>query len=181
VGVVAIDAAALQALIATSSLNQTASIRLRAETNADLDFSAGLYAQTREAELRQVAWPHEARLSFCREQFNAQHAHYEKHYPRAQFLIVELADQAIGRVYFEQTASELRLMEITIDAAHRNRGIGSAISAALLVHARAQGIAMGLHVEPFNPARRLYERQGFSIIEERGIYLYMRVEPPTAS
>jgi ribosomal protein S18 acetylase RimI-like enzyme len=92
-------------------------------------------------------------------------------------LIVESSGRAIGRVYFEQTSSELRLMEITIDESLRNRGIGGAISGALLAHAMREDIAMGLHVESFNPAKRLYERQGLRDIDTRGIYVYMRIEP----
>jgi ribosomal protein S18 acetylase RimI-like enzyme len=156
-------------------------IRVRAETTNDLDISASLYAATREEELRATDWSDQQKQSFCRQQFDAQHAHYKTHYPRAQFLMIEegvdAACKTIGRVYFEQTMSELRLMEITIDPAHRGRGIGGAISAALLAHATHEAIAMGLHVESFNPARRLYVRQGFRDVETRGIYLYMRVEP----
>jgi GNAT superfamily N-acetyltransferase len=181
VGVATLDAASLQALVAASDCASAHDIGLRAETSTDLDFSAQLYAQTREAELRNVAWSDAERLVFCRAQFDAQHAHYEKHYPSAQFLIVEFAGRAIGRVYFEQTSSELRLMEITIDAAHRNHGIGGAISGALIAHARSQGLATGLHVESFNPAHRLYVRQGFRAVEERGIYLYMRIEPESVA
>jgi len=39
---------------------------------------------------------------------------------------------------------------------------------------------MGLHVAPFNSARRLYERQGFREVELRGLYLYMVSAPPQA-
>lgn len=180
-GVAVLDAAALHALVALHLPETELRLGLRDETRDDLDFSAALYAQTREAELCRVGWSDEARLAFCRGQFDAQHAHYEKHYPRAQFLVVEYDGARIGRIYFEQTASELRLMEITIDAAFRNRGIGGAISGSLLAHAVREGIAMGLHVESFNPAMRLYQRQGFKAVEERGIYLYMRIEPVRAT
>ena len=144
-----------------------------------MDFSASLYALTREAELSAVDWPTAAKQSFCRQQFDAQHAHYHQHYPDAQFLLVERDGAPVGRLYFEQTTKELRLMEITMVAAARNLGIGGALSGALLKHAHACGVAMGLHVEPFNPARRLYERQGFHAVEERGLYLYMRFESPS--
>lgn len=153
-------------------------VAVRAETDADLDFSAALYALTREAELAAVDWPAEAKRAFCRQQFDAQHAHYRQHYPGAQFLIIELDGVPVGRAYFEQTGKELRLMEITLTDAARNRGIGSAMSELLLRHAHVCGVSMGLHVEPFNPARRLYQRQGFRDVETRGLYVYMVCEPP---
>lgn len=157
------------------------SVVVRAETAEDADFSASLYELNREAELAVVDWPDEAKQSFCRQQFDAQYAHYRQHYPTAQFLIIEHDSKPVGRVYFEQTAKELRLMEITLLTAARNRGIGGAIGSALMHHAHAAGIPMGLHVEPFNPARRLYERQGFREIETRGLYLYMVSAPPDAA
>ena len=153
------------------------SVVVRAETAADMDFSAPLYALTREAELAAVDWPDEMKRTFCRQQFDAQHAHYRQHYPKAEFLIIEREGLPVGRVYFEHTIKELRLMEITLIAAARNLGIGGVISNALLRKAHAAGIPMGLHVEPFNPARHLYERQGFREIETRGLYLYMVCEP----
>lgn len=153
------------------------SVAVRAETADDVAFSAALYALTREAELAVLDWSAEAKQSFCRQQFDAQHSHYRQHYRRAQFLIIEQDAQPVGRVYFEQTAKELRLMEITLLTAARNRGIGGAIGSVLLRHAHAAGIPMGLHVEPFNPARRLYERHGFREMETRGLYLYMVSAP----
>jgi ribosomal protein S18 acetylase RimI-like enzyme len=156
-------------------------ISFRVETESDAPFSRGLYAQTRAAELANVAWTEAQKTAFCAQQFSAQHAHYETHYPNACFWLIRLGDTDIGRLYFEQTARELRLMEITIDAKHRNRGVGGAISGALLAHAMKEQIAMGLHVESFNPAKRLYDRQGFRDMETRGIYVYMRVEPNAAT
>jgi ribosomal protein S18 acetylase RimI-like enzyme len=152
-------------------------ITFRPELAADFEFSSSLYKQTRDVELNATGWTDADKTSFCRQQFDAQHEHYENHYPRAQFLMIELDGRAIGRLYFEQTRIELRLMEITISAEQRNRGIGGLISGTLLAHAKSKGIAMGLHVESFNPARRLYVRQGFRDVETRGIYNYMRVEP----
>ncbi len=152
-------------------------LTIRAETAADMDFSASLYALTREAELAQLDWPSSMKQSFGRQQFDAQHAHYRQHYPQAQYLLIERDGMLVGRLYFELTTNELRLMEITLTVAARNHGIGGAIGNALLQHAHACGVPMGLHVESLNRARRLYERQGFRVVEERGFYLYMVSAP----
>ena len=61
-------------------------VSLRPELDGDLDLSASLYALTREAELATVDWPDAQKLAFCRQQFDAQHAHYRQHYPKAHFL-----------------------------------------------------------------------------------------------
>jgi GNAT superfamily N-acetyltransferase len=156
-------------------------ITVRGEAGDDLDFSAALYALTRQAELATVDWTDAQKQAFCRQQFDAQHAHYRQHYPKAQLLMVERDGVPVGRLYFEQTGKELRLMEVTLVESARNQGIGGAISDTLLRHAHAVGIPMGLHVEPFNPARRLYERQGFREVELRGLYLYMVCQPQAAA
>lgn len=156
--------------------------RVRIEQSTDIDFAATLYALTRATELAHVPWPDAAKHAFCRQQFDAQHTHYATQYATPQFLIIERGGEQIGerigRVYVEQTADEVCLMEITLLHEARNQGIGTAISAALVQYAHTCGVAAGLHVEPLNPARRLYERQGFREVEERGFYLYMRCEPP---
>jgi ribosomal protein S18 acetylase RimI-like enzyme len=48
---------------------------------------------------------------------------------------------------------------------------------ALLAYADNLGRPVSLHVEPFNPARRMYERLGFRVIETRGLYEFMAREP----
>ncbi len=164
---------------ALAALLPSIQVAVRPETTLDTDFSAALYALTRADELAAVEWSDADKQAFCRQQFDAQRAHYRQHYANAQFLVIDVGGAPAGRLYFEQTSKELRLMEITLLIAARNQGIGGAISGILLRQAHAAGIPMGLHVEPFNPARRLYERQGFREVDTRGIYLYMRVEPPT--
>jgi ribosomal protein S18 acetylase RimI-like enzyme len=170
------DATTLNAALTEALPGRAVSVRAERPCAVDLDFSAALYESTRDAELAVVDWSSEQRKAFCRQQFEAQHAHYRAHYPLARFLLIEADGMPIGRVYFEHTASELRLMEITIAAAHRNQGVGSAISSALLHQARRAGVPMGLHVESFNRAKLLYERQGFRDVETRGIYVFMRCE-----
>lgn len=152
-------------------------LALRSETPEDIDFAASLYASTREAELALLPWSDAEKSAFCRMQFNAQHSHYQSQYPEAHFLIIERDGARVGRVYVEQRASALLLMEITLAPEHRGRGVGHAITTALLLHARAEALPMHLHVEPLNPAKHLYERLGFRDVETRGFYTFMVCKP----
>ncbi|WP_395688254.1 GNAT family N-acetyltransferase [Caenimonas koreensis] len=136
-----------------------------------------MYASTREDELRIVPWPPEVKQAFLQDQFNKQHTHYLSGYPNALWLVLEHASEPAGRIYVEQTGSEIRLMEISLLPACRNAGVGTSLMNALLAHADLQGLPVTLHVEPYNPAKRLYQRCGFLDVETRGYYVLMQRMP----
>lgn len=146
---------------------------LRPRTPVDMDFLAELYAQTREEELRPAPWTNAQKHAFLRDQFEKQHAHYLAHYPGAEWWVVDVGGAPAGRLYLEQTAAELRLMDIALTDAHRGRGLGSRLIDAVLRRADAAEIPVRLHVEPFNRALRLYQRRGFRHLETRGVYWFM--------
>ena len=60
---------------------------------------------------------------------------------------------------------------------HRNTGIGTSLLTELLAEAERAKKPVRIHVEQFNPARRLYDRLGFSQIADRGVYLLLEWEP----
>jgi predicted GNAT family acetyltransferase len=49
----------------------------------------------------------------------------------------------------------------------------------VLAEADAAGKRVTIHVERLNPARRLYERLGFSVAEDKGVYLFLERLPAT--
>lgn len=149
---------------------------MRPATEADAALIAAVYASTREDELRLVAWSAEQKKAFTDWQSQQQESHYALHYPVAERLVIEDAGQPIGRIYVDTTASEVRLMDVTLLPAHRNRGTGTRLMEALLAYADAMARPVSLHVEPFNPALRMYERMGFELREVRGLYEF-RVRP----
>ena len=58
-------------------------------------------------------------------------------------------------------------LAIAVVPSKRGHGIGEQLLAALLERAREAGhTALSLSVEPGNPARKLYERHGFEVVEE---------------
>jgi ribosomal protein S18 acetylase RimI-like enzyme len=82
-------------------------------------------------------------------------------------------------VYVNDAPQEIGLMEITLDPASRQRGLGTAIIQSLLALAQHTSRTVLLYVEPDNPARRLYERAGFVKVDEQGLYMRMRWAPNT--
>lgn len=152
---------------------------LRPRSEADLPFLCQLYAQTREEELAPVPWPAQQKEAFLADQFNKQHQHYLQHYPRAQWWVLTCQDTPMGRLYLEQTARELRIMDVSLMPTHRHQGLGTALMRSVLQHADCQQLTASLHVEPFNPALRLYQRLGFVHAETRGVYQFMQRPPNT--
>ena len=153
---------------------------LRQRSEADLPFLCRLYAQTREDELAPVQWTAEQKKAFLADQFEKQHRHYLQHYPLAQWWVLTFQETPMGRLYLEQTRRELRIMDVALMPGHRNHGLGTALMRALIGHADDQQLTASLHVEPFNPALRLYQRLGFVHAETRGMYLFMQ-RPPRES
>lgn len=157
-------------------------ISLRPITDADLPFLAALYASTRDDELSVLDWNEPQKQAFLDSQFQAQHAHYRRHYPTADLLLIEHAGRPAGRIYLDLGREELRLMEIALTPRLQGRGIGSAMIERLLAYADQCGLIVGLHVETFNPAMRLYRRCGFEAVENRGVYEYLQRTPsPTGT
>jgi ribosomal protein S18 acetylase RimI-like enzyme len=150
-----------------------AAIALRPIGPDDQPFLCAVYASTREQELAMVPWDAAQKAAFVQMQFAAQHTYYQEHYASAAFDVVLVDSQAAGRLYVNRAGDELRIVDIALLPQWCNRGIGSALVAALQREAAAAGKPLRIHVERFNPALRLYERLGFRQIEDRGVYLFM--------
>ena len=146
---------------------------LREEGEADQPFLLGLYASTRAEELAPVPWPEEQKQAFLAHQFSLQREQYRQHYVGAEWLVIERAAHPIGRLYLKRS-SEVRLMDIALVPELRGSGAGTRITRAVLDWADAQGLPVTLHVEPFNPAYRMYRRFGFAYVRSTGVYHFLQ-------
>ena len=151
-----------------------AGLTFRPITDGDLPFLAQVYASTRAEELAATDWSDERKATFLEEQFRAQHAHYQRYYPRADWLIAMRGGDSIGRLYIERWPSQYRIIDIALLPEHRGNGFGEALLRDLMDEAAACGKAVSIHVEKFNPAMRLYRRLGFATEEDKGVYDLMR-------
>jgi ribosomal protein S18 acetylase RimI-like enzyme len=139
--------------------------------DADLPFAAALYASTRAEELAPLPWPAEVKQAFLAQQHAAQHAHYRQHYRAMEAMIVERRQAAIGRLYLYEMPSEIRIVDIALIPEARRQGIGAALLRDLFAQAAPRGKSITIHVEKNNPARTLYARLGFEILDDdRGAY-----------
>ncbi len=146
---------------------------LRPETDADIPFLKRLYASTREDELAQTGWPDAQKHAFLEHQFAAQRSHYRTYIAGCAFDLLEHNGEPVGRLYLEERAARLHIVDIALMPQSRGSGLGTAILQGVIDAARAQGKAVGIFVETFNPALRLYQRLGFRQFGEQGVYLEM--------
>jgi len=56
-------------------------------------------------------------------------------------------------------------------------GIGTALIRELIDESKATGARINIHVEPDNPAKRLFARLGFSLLEQVEGFDYMTWDP----
>lgn len=146
-------------------------------TPADSEVLLRIYAGTRAEELAGVPWTDDQKDAFLRQQFAAQHAHYQEHYPGASFDVIRVDGRPCGRLYVARWPREIRLMDVALLPECRNTGLGGRILAALLDEARRATLPVTIHVERMNRALRFYERLGFRMKEDKGVYLFLEWSP----
>ncbi|EZH76256.1 acetyltransferase [Ectopseudomonas composti] len=151
-------------------------LHLRPAEEADLSFLHRLYASTRAQEMALSGWDQPAIDAFLAQQFDAQHHYYQEHYQGSDFSLICHGDLPIGRLYVFRGPTTINLIDISLLPEWRGKGIGTRYLAALVDDADAAEKSMRLFVEPTNPAKRLYERFGFSTSGSNPIYLQMHRE-----
>lgn len=86
-------------------------------------------------------------------------------------------ERPIGRLYIERRTDEMLGIDIALLPEYRQSGIGTAILRDLLAEAARDGKPFRIHVQKFNRAQRLYERLGFTTLDDDGVYLFMEWRP----
>ena len=153
---------------------------LRAAGAADAEFLLRVYASTRQGELAATGWSAAQLDAFLRQQFAAQDGYYRRHFPQAQFAIVQSEGADAGRLVVDRDDDEIRLLDIALLPQYRRRGLGGAMLRALLAEATASRRRVSLHVECNNPALALYAKMGFVAVQDAGIYRLMHWHPGAA-
>ena len=155
----------------------TMEVALRPTTGADRELLLAVYGSTRAEELDQVEWAPGQREWFLEMQFDAQDSEYRRANPDGRFDVIEVDGRPAGRLYVDRRPGDLRIVDISLLPESRGHGIGAGLIAGLQRDAAAEGRIVSIHVEAHNPAARLYERIGFVVAADLGVYRRMEWTP----
>jgi ribosomal protein S18 acetylase RimI-like enzyme len=151
-------------------MTTTLAFTLRPALPVDLDFEHFLYASTRD-DLRPLG--PEVFDGLVGMQFRAQSMSIRLNHPDAERKIVLVDDTPVGRLIIDGTGDEIEVIDVALLPQYRGNGIGTSVLRGVLAQADRMGRAMRLHVEKQSRAVRLYERLGFVISGEVGMYFAM--------
>lgn len=149
-------------------------VTLRAVQESDDEFLMKVYGSTREQELAQVPWTAEQKQQFVRMQYEAQKKHYAAQHPKSSHEIICVQGIAAGRLYLDRSGEKFHILDITMLPEHRNRGAGSFLLGQIMAEAREAGKPVSIYVETFNPSLRLFQRLGFTPIQQEGFHLLLQ-------
>jgi ribosomal protein S18 acetylase RimI-like enzyme len=140
-------------------------LRLRPATAADRDFARPIYIAATKAYTGHLPEWTDDHMA----------ARFERRFIVEATRMAELDGLTVGWLRVTDTGAEIMLEQIYVDPAHQGRGIGSRLIRGLIQE--WPGRPIRLAVLKTNPARRLYERLGFRILEEKETAYLMRREP----
>ena len=150
--------------------------RLRPATPADEHWQLAIYAGSRADEMALTGWPREQCAQFIAMQHRAQQQHYTQHFPGSVCHLILVGSAVAGRLWLDERAVYLHILDIALLPAWRGRGLGTRCLQALADTGRGLSIQVEIH----NPARRLYERLGF-VAEGAPEGLYQAMRCPAAN
>ena len=151
---------------------------VRPVTPADEPFLRALFADERAAEFLGMGLSGAMLAMLIDLQFRAQRSGYRQTCPEAEYLVIQRAGAAVGRLTVaalaDQAGSTLHILDLALLRSARGHGIGTDLITSLERAARAAGARqLALSVLDANQgAIRLYERLGFVAIE-RGLHIAM--------
>jgi GNAT superfamily N-acetyltransferase len=145
-------------------------IALRPARADDFDFCARLYFSGMDEIIRELKLDMALQTANLRERWDVKEVE-----------IITSDGKDVGWMQSSIQDDARFLEQIFIDAPFQRRGIGTGIIHRLIDRANRAGQPVTLGVVKINPARRLYQRFGFSITHEDDRKFYMRREADGAT
>ncbi|AGY75266.1 GNAT family N-acetyltransferase [Clostridium autoethanogenum] len=159
----------------TTNENESNSISLCPAEPKDYEFLLKVFKEGRP-ELNFISnLSEEKKEDIIVEQFKIQQQQLARMYPKAEFYIVKLNDESVGRLYLHRGEANYRILEIGLLEQYRNQGIGRRTMKLIIENAIKERKNLSLQVIWFNnKAFLFYEKLGFKITENNNIFCEMQ-------
>ena len=139
-------------------------IHFRPAAESDIDFLYALHVATMK-EYVDKTWGWDDTF---------QEAVFRKNYVPAEIQVITFAEKDMGMLSLEERVEDVFLRAIEIHPDYQGQGIGTAIIQKIIVEGTLKMKPVFLHVLKVNPAKKLYERLGFSVVNETPTHFQMR-------
>jgi len=106
-----------------------------------------------------------------------QRARFDAMFELSETQVISVAGRDAGYLTVRHEPRETQLFNIMIAPELQGRGLGTVVLRDLLAGAQARRVPVRLQVMKVNPARRLYERLGFVVIDETPTHFRMLWRP----
>ena len=141
-----------------------AQIGFRQAHDRDADFLYALHAATMK-EYVDKTWGWDETF---------QRAIFQQNHHPAEIQIITWNGKDIGMLSVEERSQDVFLRTIAIHPLYQRQGLGTLIIQQIIADAARQMKSTSLRVLKVNPAKRLYERFGFRIVDETSTHYVMR-------
>jgi len=139
------------------------SIEYRPAEEKDIDFLYALHVATMKEYVNETwGWDDSFQESI-----------FWKKYVPGEIQIIRFNGNDIGMLSVEERTDDVFLRAIEIHPEYQGKGIGTAIIHMILAAGIQKGKPVRLQVLKVNPAKELYDRLGFSVLEETATHYIM--------
>lgn len=134
-------------------------ISLRSATEDDIGYLLALRDKTMRQYLEDVGLP--TSVEGYEERVRFEFAH-------AKIVEIEGAPAGLFKATYDQERNYWYLVQIQVDPKYQGLQIGSQLIQDLIAKAKETGARVGLNVIKTNPAKKLYLRLGFKVVDDSG-------------
>jgi hypothetical protein len=149
------------------------SVSFRPVTPEDQPLVLELYGIVRDPEFAPLGLNQQQRDDLMTMQLALMTQHYESHHPNRMETIILRDGEWAGRLIVMDMEEEVRLGDIMVRPEHRRFGICTSVMRYWVAEGIRKNKPITLHVERFNPAKNMYEREDFVVVGESPTHFLM--------
>jgi ribosomal protein S18 acetylase RimI-like enzyme len=151
---------------------------LRPVERSDDSFLYRLFESTHGQQFALLPLVATEREALLRMQFDAQRTGYRRQYPVSRDFVVAVAGESAGRLWLNESAAEILIVDVAILPEYQGAGLGTAVLRQIIRNASQAATAVCLQVDRMNfRAARLYRRLGFRVVSSNEVFERMELLP----